>query len=323
MLSHSAIETRSPPARMPATFSHYVDATPLLDDPAALRARAAEDGFLFLRGLLPREAIIDLRRQFLTVLDRHGWLRRDTPFMDGIVDREAIEREDPAAMIAQGVGIHSAAYAEVQKLEAFHALAHHPRLIRLYQILFDAPVLPHPRHIARLILPASFNKPTPPHQDFIHIQGTRNVWTCWIPMGDCPRPMGNLTMVRGSHRAGLLTVAPAEGAGGLAAQMCGDDHEWVEGDFEAGDVVTFPSLTIHKALPPEITDRVRLSCDFRFQPAEEEIEQASLLPHGQVATWDEIYAGWTRKDIQYYWRDRELVMGQWDDSIRWQKEKIC
>jgi ectoine hydroxylase-related dioxygenase (phytanoyl-CoA dioxygenase family) len=227
-------------------------------------------------------------------------------------------------MVASGVGIHNAAYAEIQKIRAFHALAHHPRVLQVYRELLGDEVVPHPRHIARLILPAQFNKPTPPHQDYIHIQGTKNVWTMWIPVGDCPREMGNLTAIRGSHKDGLLPVAAAQGAGGLEAHLCAGDYEWVEDDFEAGDVLTFPSLMVHKALTPKVTDRVRLSCDFRFQRADEEIEAASLRPHGDVVTWDEVYAEWPEDDpLRYYWKKHDLRMAEWDDSIRWQKEKIC
>lgn len=222
-----------------------------------------------------------------------------------------------------GVGVHNEAYLQVQKLELFHRLAHHPNLIRLYEILFQAPVLPHPRHIARLMLPAPFNSPTPPHQDFIHIQGTRNVWTAWLPIGDCPRKLGGLTVVRKGHKEGLLPVGASLGAGGLETHMCEKQYVWLEEDFLAGDVLTFNSLTVHKSLRPEDRDHVRLSCDYRFQPANEDIEEKSLAPHGEIATWDEIYQDWQTDDLKYYWKNRKLEMSEWDESIRWQKEKIC
>jgi ectoine hydroxylase-related dioxygenase (phytanoyl-CoA dioxygenase family) len=299
----------------------YTDSMSLLDDAAALRARADEDGLLFFRGLLPRDLVLELRAQFLQILANRGWLKGNPT--DALADKEAIEREDPAAMIAQGVGFHNEAYAEVQKLELFHALAHHPNLIRVYETLFQTAVLPHPRHIARLMLPASFNSPTPPHQDFIHIQGTKNVWTAWVPIGDCPRTMGGLTAIKGGHKEGLLPVAAAQGAGGLESHLCAKGYVWLEEDFLAGDLLTFSSLTVHKALKPQDTDHVRLSCDFRYQPANEDIEQASLLPHGQVTTWEEIYKDWKSTRYQYYWKNKQLKMSEWDESIRWQKEKIC
>lgn len=299
------------------------DSTPLLDNPAALRARADEDGFLCFRGMLPRATVLELRRQFLEVLSRFGWLATDGGIEDGRVNRDAVDGEDPEAMVAQGVGVNNVAYAEIQKLELFHSIPHTPRLVALYRKLFDEEVLVHPRQIARLVLPASFNTPTPAHQDFLHIQGSQVAWTCWMPVGDCPREMGNLTVLRRSHLKGLLSVSHVAGAGGLETHLCGENLDWVVGDFEAGDILTFPSLTVHKALKPQVTDRVRLSCDYRFQPASQPIEGRSLLPHGEVITWDEIYAGWRNDDLKYYWRRFDLDMAEWDESIRWQKDKIC
>lgn len=299
----------------------FTDLTPLLDDPEALRRKAADEGVLFFRGLLPREMVMELRACFLKILAANGWLEGDP--RDGRADHNAIAAEDPARMTEMGVGVHKEAYLQVQKSELFHRMAHHPNLIRLYEILFQGPVLPHPRHIARLMLPAPYSSPTPPHQDFIHIQGTRNVWTAWIPIGDCPRHLGGLTVVKGGHKEGLLPVAASQGAGGLEAHMCAREYTWLEDDFLAGDVLTFNSLTVHKSLAPAEREHVRLSCDYRYQPASEEIEERSLLPHGEIAPWEEIYKDWTSSDIQYFWRSHSLEMGQWDESIRWQKEKIC
>ena len=55
----------------------------------------------------------------------------------------------------------------------------------------------------------------PPHQDFIHIQGSPNVWTAWLPLGDCAHDLGGLSLLVGSHKVGVLAVSRALGAGGL------------------------------------------------------------------------------------------------------------
>ncbi|HEY6739578.1 MAG TPA: phytanoyl-CoA dioxygenase family protein [Actinopolymorphaceae bacterium] len=307
----------------PTKTTPFLDSSPLLDDPDALRRRADEHGYLFVRGLLPAETVLDLRWRFLEVLARHGWLRSDRPLMDGRVDRDAFEREDVAETEFCGVGVTPAAYRDVQRVRQFHELSHHPRLLRLYEALFDGPVFPHPRNIARLMIPRSTGRPTPPHQDFIHIQGTPRVWTAWFPLGACPRELGGLTVLDGSHRDGLMSYRAAEGAGGLEAYLCNLDLTWAQGDFEPGDVLTFSSHTVHKALPNGRPDLVRLSCDFRYQPLRDEIEERSLDVHCGVLDWDKVYAGWPDGGIQYYWREHTLPHSEWDESIRWQKDKIC
>jgi len=301
----------------------YPDAAALLDDPAALRAQAEEDGFLFFKGLLPREIVLELRRQFLETLDKYGWVDRGHDLMDGVGDVDAIARVPREEIVFCGTGVPRPAYQDIQRLELFHGLAHHPRLIQAFETLFGEDVLPHPRNIARLMMPSPDNAPTPPHQDYIHIQGTRNVWTAWFPVGDCPIPLGNLSVIRGSHKLGLLAPKAADGAGGLEVMLCGDEYEWIEDDFEAGDVLAFGSHTVHKSLPLQMPDRIRMSCDYRYQPASEDIEANSLRVHCDVLEWDEAYEGWSNEALKYYWKERTLKLSPWDESIRWQKEKIC
>ncbi len=45
----------------------FVDSTPLIADPVALRQRGEEDGYLFFRQLLPKEPLRELRQQFLAI----------------------------------------------------------------------------------------------------------------------------------------------------------------------------------------------------------------------------------------------------------------
>lgn len=297
----------------------FEDATPLLSDPAALRDQADRDGYLFFKKLLPADVVLDLRRQLLGVLDEFGWLQKDPGPALGLADPLAVAGLEGWG----GTGVTQAAYLTTQKLELFHRLPHHPKLIRMYETLFGRAVLPHPRNIARLMIPSPGAVPTPIHQDFIHIQGTRNVWTAWIPFGDIPRALGGLAVLKGSHKQGVFAVTPAAGAGGLESILCNIDLPWIEHDYEIGDVLTFHSCTVHKSLPNLMGNRVRLSCDYRYQPGDEDIEEKSLKPHGLVGEWADLYAGWPDSDLKYYWTKHNLALSPWDETVRWQKERIC
>jgi len=305
------------PIPTPDQLLPLTDSTDLLGDAEALRERGEADGYLFFRSRVPAEPLLSLRREMLEVLDRHGLLHREAPVDDARADLETVAS---ATLVG---GRTDAAYADVQRLESFHRIAHHPALLEIYRALFDGPVLPHPRNIARVLLPGPKARSTPPHQDFIHIQGTTQTWTAWFPLGDCSRDLGGLAVLKQSHKKGVLAVGSAEGAGGLETMLCRDEDEWLGADYRVGDVLTFPSTTVHRGLPNQQEDRIRLSCDFRYQSADEEIEAKSLRPHRDVLRWEEVYAGWQSDALQYYWEKLSLRMSPWDESVRWQKERIC
>jgi hypothetical protein len=301
----------------------FIDSTRIKENPEALKRRAEEEGYLYFRQLLPKDVLLKLRLQILSICKSYGWIEENTALGDGIGNLENIRRLFDRAGAKRGVGVSLEAYADVQRLELFHSLAHHPNLMSIYRRLLGAEALPHPRNIARVMLPDPGLAPTPPHQDFIHIQGTTKVWTCWFPLGDCPRELGGLAILRGSHKSGLLPVKEADGAGGLESWLCSTDYEWLEHDYEMGDVLTFSSYTVHKALPNTMGNRIRLSCDYRYQNAREAIERKSLEPHYQVTTWEDIYRNWQSDLLKFYWRKKNFSFSEWDESIRWQKQDIC
>lgn len=307
---------------LPGTVD-FIDSTELLADPDALRSRASQLGYLFFRGLLPTEDVLSLRRDLLEVIGRHGWLDPRAALMDGIANRAAFDSLPADEADFCGTGITASAYRDIQHLQSFHQLAHHPALLVVYGTLFGRPVLSHPRNIARVQIPSSRSVPTPPHQDHIHIQGTTNVWTAWFPLGDCPIELGGLSVLAGSHQEGTLSYKRSQGAGGMEAYLCEMDYRWAQTDFAAGDVLSFVSQTVHKALPNQFDNRIRLSCDYRYQPADEGINESSLLVHCGVDDWDAIYADWTDRTLVRYWDNHDLQLSEWDEAMRWQKDRIC
>ena len=58
----------------------------LSNDPEALRARMAEDGYLFFRKLQDPDKLWNLRREILTVLQQAGWIVSGTDPIEGIAD---------------------------------------------------------------------------------------------------------------------------------------------------------------------------------------------------------------------------------------------
>ena len=156
----------------------FKDSTDIAGDGSLLRQRMHEDGYLFIRSLLPGKILEALRLAFLLTAREAGWARTDTPPEDGIADLNGFCVEPEAAYMD--------VYADMYAIEAFHKLQHHPNVVRLLECMAGEPILPHPRIIARTIFPQREAYTTPAHQDFIPIQGTAETYTAWIPLSELP-----------------------------------------------------------------------------------------------------------------------------------------
>jgi hypothetical protein len=271
----------------------FRESSDVLGEPEGLRRRMAEDGYLYLRGLLPRRAVLEVRRQMLAIADEAGWLRRDRPRDEAIAE--------PASFTVEPEPQFMAVYYRENALRSLNALQQHPSLLGLFERLLGDEVFAHPRFIIRNIFPKRQAYTTPAHQDFIHFQGTPDCYAAWIPIGDCPAEMGGLLVVEGSHREGLYDVEPALGAGAL--ETVGDfEGRWRWNPFEAGDVLIHNSHTVHKGVPNR-SDSLRLSIDARYQRVRDPVCEDSLHPHRRFATWDELYRDWPADDLlRFYWR---------------------
>ncbi|MGH7491629.1 MAG: phytanoyl-CoA dioxygenase family protein [bacterium] len=276
-----------------------VESQELLSQPEALRRRLAKDGYLFFRGLLPPEPLLHLRREMLEICQRHGWLLPGTKLEEGRGRTDAYS----------GYFEFNEVYRDLQFLESFHALAHEAKLLGTLETALGGPVFPHARNIARITLPGSIKMTTPSHQDHVFIQGSREVYTVWFPVGDCPVALGGLGLARGSHQLGIFPTKEAEGTGGLCADVDENRFEWHKGDFLLGDFIMFNSLTIHKAYDNTSKDLLRLSCDFRYQPFSEPlVVWDSFRPHMQHHGWENIYKHWKQKNYQFYWHQYSLQL---------------
>ena len=276
----------------------FLESSDFLPSPARLRARALEDGYLFFRDLVSNDSILRLRRDVTRILYDVGWLNDGTDPMDAISTVEAK---------LSGTPEFTPIYDTIQRLESFHTMAHNPELLAVAERLFGEPAMPQPSTIARVMFPGRLDVTTPPHQDFVLVQGTPEVWTCWIPLGALPHAMGGLAVLRGSHLRGVLPFFEAKGAGGLSIDPSFLDGEWFSNPFQLGDALFFHSKTAHQGLPNVSGNRIRLSVDYRYPKNTDLIMEMNLGVHQGRLTWKEVYQTWESKQFQYFWEgyDRE------------------
>ena len=282
------------------------------DEPKELKRRIYDEGYLFFKQLLNSDKLLELRRQILTTLQEGGWLMAGTDPMDGIAD---VDKK-----CTEGDRKYTEIYHKVQKLEALHRSGHWPETLDMIEKVMGRPAMPFPHQVVRLWFPKYTKYTTPIHQDFVHFQGHFDNLTAWAPIGDCPIELGGLAVIPGSHKvAKVLDHHFALGAGGLNIDVDKETKKhpeitgsWYTTNYEVGDCLIFPALTIHKALPNVTEDQMRASLDNRYNPVGEPIAEHMLEPHlnnnGEL-TWEQIYEDWQSDELKYFWRnyDNPLV----------------
>ncbi|MDE0049302.1 MAG: phytanoyl-CoA dioxygenase family protein [Rhodospirillales bacterium] len=292
----------------------FLNSTGLIGDGPALAERLHRDGYLFLRGLLPRAAVLEVRLRLLENAAAGGWLDPERPLEDGIAN-PAAACKDPEERYMQ---VFRGLWAD----EALHRLRTHPHVLALFDGIFGEPALAHPMFVQRNIFPQSesFDFTTGEHQDKVHIGGATS-HAMWVPLGDCPREKGALAVAAGSHRAGVLDTKVGGGAGGM--DICVPiPGEWVSGSFEAGDVLIFSDTTVHRALPNRSTE-LRQSFDARYQPASQPVAEPNMLPYSGCGTWEEVYAGWSSDDQKYYWKALSPNVVPFDRSYYERRDRMA
>lgn len=290
-----------------ATHDPFTVSNEILGHPAALRERMRSDGYLFLRGLVDPTRLATLREAILSICNTHGWLDPAHPIAAGVpLGPPRLEGQDAYAIV----------YDDVQRLEPLHRLAHLPTITNVMAELVDPPLLVHPLAVSRLMFPRCQEFATPPHQDYPNNQGAVEMYAVWIPLGSCPRQLGGIAVLTGSHHYGVLPAKASLGAGyrSVIPNAALASLRWVSGDFAPGDVLIFHALTVHRSLANR-TDRLRLSVDYRYSSAAQPVSNLVLEPHFGRLDWEDIYRGWKSREGCYYWRDLPLRVVPFDPAM--------
>lgn len=263
-------------------------------DGIELRRRLADDGYLYMPGLLPRDAVLAARRCVLERLASEGAL-------------------DPAAPLEAGVtrpGLNMAFRPDLaMSTPAVPALVYGDAMLGFFERLLGGPV----RHLdftwMRAKAPGS-DTATHPHCDIVYMsRGTPNLLTAWTPLGDVPFEMGGLMLLEQSHRrADLLAtywqvdvdsycsngpeaaaIETGQRAWESTKQGGAFDYDavhlstafgsrWLSTEYTVGDVLVFGMHTMH-ASSDNLTNRIRLSTDSRYQLASEPADPRWIGPN--------------------------------------------
>lgn len=242
--------------------------------PAVLRERLEDDGYVLLRDALDRDAVLAARTGVFARLAEVGEVR--APSHEGIATGTSRRAELHPDL--------NAFWRSVCEGPSLRALTHGDAMARIASSVFGAKAKPFDFLWLRAMVGG---RASSLHFDHVYMnRGSRNVITAWIPLGDVPIESGPIVFVENAHRDALLIAQhrghdvdrDADYAGSFAddavsvAQRMGT--RLLSADFNAGDVVLFGMFTLHGSLDNQMTGgRIRLSCDMRWQPAHEAIDE--------------------------------------------------
>lgn len=253
---------------------------------ARLQEQFRQQGYLWLKDILDREAVLDFRRRYFEAFRDTGLLMQDT---------------DPGEGIYAGQGESKNAVRKVQievvRWARYEALCLAQPIWQFYETFMEGAVYLHKRKIIRHVKPGDQNV-TGAHYDLVYLRGgTDTVCSSWIPLGDVPHSMGGLVYLENSHRFGRKKEAEFAAQNGnlspeerisafnknmnesgwitkdlpsLAERL---DSRWLIADYAAGDMVVHGAYTVHAATRNESQmGQMRLSTDIRYQRVRDEID---------------------------------------------------
>lgn len=243
-------------------------------------------GYLWLKGLLGRRAVMDFRRRYFAALKDTGLLTPDAEPIEGFYAGGGEHRE-----LVHKITLDAVRWA------AYESFCLAPPIWGFYEQFLQGPVYLHKRKMLRHTKPGGPSC-TGAHYDLTYLRGgTDKVCTSWIPIGDVPVEMGGLVYLEGSDAIGRRLEAefaacnrhlPLEErisaynknmteTGWLTKDLPGladrVDARWLIADYEAGDMVVHSAYMIHAATQNvDPAGRMRLSTDIRYQRLSEAID---------------------------------------------------
>jgi len=279
----------------PQAFGELRRSNDIAHDTSQLRARKAEDGYLYLPGLLDVEEVLAARREIT-----------DRPAAGGAID----PGHKPMEAIYGAGGNIDAGHGPAVPGSPLSKLLYEGRMMAFYEQLFGGAVRHYDFTWLRVVKPGLG---TYPHCDVVYMgRGTFSLCAAWTPLGDIPLDVGGLMILENSHRqadklrtylqrdvdayctnypdAGLIESGQKQWQdwdGRLSSNPATLREKlggrWLTADFKAGDLLTFGMATVHASLDNQ-SNRLRLSSDSRYQlasePADERWIGANPIAHG-------------------------------------------
>jgi|ETNmetMinimDraft_30_1059905.scaffolds.fasta_scaffold112962_2 hypothetical protein len=131
-----------------STYRQLNDSTEQLGDISRLAEHLHEDGYLFLRGVLPAERALQVKRDIIAVLQTRNVIEND-------IGDDPLWSGGPQPTEAE----HMRFYDEIVRLDSYNQLAESPEIVSLMEGLLEGPVRVWKQRLIRIIYPDPDSSP--------------------------------------------------------------------------------------------------------------------------------------------------------------------
>ena len=236
-----------------------------------------DDGFLFVRNLLPNKALQPLIDELAQRVDdstqaavKHGILNSADTY-DGKPFETRLALVSNACSDPNWIWSN---YFRDQKIRTagMFTLRTAPTLLDVVASLIGEEVLAHPQFNYRAKLPNQEITVIPWHQDLAYLipeeAGETLVVNVWLPLVRATEENGCMQVIRGSHQFNLIAhnyqdQTPGHTGGKGISDMELPPGDIVTAELDVGDVLLTSERVVHRGLPNR-ADIVRWSVDTRY-----------------------------------------------------------
>jgi ectoine hydroxylase-related dioxygenase (phytanoyl-CoA dioxygenase family) len=240
------------------------------DNRAAWQTRLANQGYLYFKNFFDPAKINAFRAYYFKSLVKSGLVTPDSDPVEGLDGPGPVDQ----------LKVRDILFNEIVTGKEYEALCTSPELVTFFEKFFGGPVFLHKRKIIRHIRPEG-GKSTGAHYDLVYLrEGTDQVLTAWIPLGDCKIEDGALIYLEDSHK--IIRETDKNTTQKIKAEWLTKDlpaladkfdTRWLVSDYRAGDLVIHNAYMVHASVDnTNRAGRMRLSTDIRYQLAEAPID---------------------------------------------------
>ncbi|KAH6887517.1 hypothetical protein B0T10DRAFT_562732 [Thelonectria olida] len=262
-----------------------------------MRERFDRDGYLFIKGCIPKEDSLECRHDYFSYMAPSGLLKDGTDTVDGIYSGADTKKYLPPGNLRRLFGLKDDPQSDryVELMVSAHEAPFYLEFCKNKQLRdfvghFTGWANPHmlQRSMLRAFVPNS--ELTPVHFDQMYLRaGPPTSLTAWIPIGGVSLEAGGLMYLEGSTDIGKKTEDDfaknsqnltdeerisafnqnMNDGGFLSRDTVSYGKEarrkWLIAEYEAGDVIFHNPYMVHASCKnKDPNDKIRLATDVRF-----------------------------------------------------------